>query len=71
MGINIAMEFIFKFGEHYYGAEETSFFTSLIITLIGTAIGFFLALFANRLVEKRSLNNKLKCKSETLPADRK
>lgn len=52
------MDAFIKFGEHYYLGSNNNFVSSLAITLIGTFIGFFLALLANRALEKRNEKKK-------------
>lgn len=42
------MEFTFNYGGQYFEASSDDFCTSLIVTLIGTFVGFFLALYADR-----------------------
>lgn len=42
------MKFTFNYGEQYIETSNDDFCTSLIVTLIGTFVGFFLALYADR-----------------------
>lgn len=48
------MDFIFKFGEHYYESDPGGFWPSLILTLLGSFLGFLGALYIDRLVKKRT-----------------
>jgi hypothetical protein len=56
------MEINFKFGEHFYQQEESFWLFSLLLTMIGTFSGFFLALLLDRRVDKR--NKAIKYKDE-------
>ena len=52
------MTFEIKFGEHYYTNDESSFWISLLITIIGSFLGFFLALWLDRKADKRNIKRK-------------
>lgn len=52
------MNINFKFGEHFYQSDESSWIFSLLITLIGTFLGFLFALLLDKWVDRRNQKRK-------------
>lgn len=51
------MDLNLNFGEHFYEASSSSLFYDLLMTFFGAFLGFLVALWINRLIEKKNNKN--------------
>jgi hypothetical protein len=53
------MDFIFKFGVHYYESDPGSFLTNLLLTVLGSFFGLLGALYIDALVKRHAKNKEI------------